>query len=174
MAVKTYQRHFGISYEYKDSNTGEIENIPFVANAKLLILFKTITGVEMSKALDDYKNSIGNVVSADNMQAVFKFTNAETPDERLEVLMSSPAQFEELLKAALDVRQYNGVDLITAILISARIAAMRDEDQAEAITLGEEILPEEVYQNPTLAFDILKLAFDYDMYAKKKSYRRQA
>ena len=61
MAVKTYQRHFGISYEYKDSNTGETENIPFVANAKLLILFKTITGVEMSKALDDYKNSIGNV-----------------------------------------------------------------------------------------------------------------
>lgn len=174
MAVKTYQRHFGISYEYKDSNTGATENIPFVANAKLLILFKTITGVELSKALDDYKNSIANVVSADNMQAVFKFTNAETPDERLEVLMSSPAQFEELLKAALDVRQYNGVDLITAILISARIAAMRDEDQAEAITLGEEILPEEVYQNPTLAFDILKLAFDYDMYAKKKSYRRQA
>lgn len=40
MAVKTYQRHFGISYEYKDSNTGETENIPFVANAKLLILSK--------------------------------------------------------------------------------------------------------------------------------------
>lgn len=173
MAVKTYQRHFGISYEYKDANTGEAEQIPFVANAKLLILFKTITGVELSKALDDYKNSIADVVSAENMQAVFKFTNAETPDERLEILMANPDRFEELLKTALNVRQYNGVDLIAAILISARIAAMRDEDQAEAITLGEEILPEEVYQNPTLAFDILKLAFDYDVYTKKKS-RRQA
>lgn len=176
MAVKRYPLRYVKTYSYTDSITGESEDIVFMANGYLFPLFKSLTGVELTTALDDYKSGLGNLITADNIQALFKLQEANDADTKLNIATENADALVDMLKVASDTRQYGdaGLDLIELIMICTHICALPEDDHAEALALGTEVLPDEVYQDPTLAFELLKLATAYDDNTKKNSKVRHS
>lgn len=171
MAIKRYPVRYIKTYHYTDETTGESEDIVFMANGYLFPLFKSLTGVELTVALDEYKKGLMEIVTAENMQALYKLQEADDADAKLDVAMDNQEALLNMLKVASDTKRYGdaGLDLIELIMICTRICALPQSDHAEALGAGTEILPEEVYQDPELAFELLKLATAYDDNAKKNS-----
>lgn len=167
MAVKRYERRFGATYHYVGAD-GE-EDIPFVANGNLLPIFKTITGVELSTALDEYMTTLNNGMSEDKLKLIFQLSNASNSEEMLSIIEQNPELCIDLARFGQDVKvQSTGMNLIDALLISMRICAMPKDDWQEALTLGEDIIPDEVFQSPTFALEILKSALSFNERSKKK------
>ncbi len=173
MAVKRYAKRFVATYHYTDPDSGQDEDIAFVANGRIMPLFKSLVGVELSKALEEYKESLCKVINKDRVEAIFKFDEAKTADDKLAVLTDNIDDFAAMMSTAMSVRSYgeNDIDLIEAILLCARICALPTEDEGEALAIGREIIPDEIYQDPTFAFEILQLAINYESHAKKNSTR---
>ena len=81
-----------------------------------------------------------------------------------------------MLKAANDTKPQGdaGLDLIELIMICTRICALPEQDRAEAMGYGTELLPQEVYEDTALAFELLTLAVAYDDDVKKNGKVRRA
>ena len=171
MAVKRYPKRFVAIYHYTDPDSGQEEDISFVANGRIMPLFKSMVGVELAKALEEYKESLCKVLNKNSVEAVFKFDEAKSSADKLAVLSDNIEDFSAMMRAALEVHSYgeSDIDLIEAILICARICALPADDEGEALALGTEIIPDEIYQDPTFAFEILQLAINYEAHAKKNS-----
>lgn len=167
MAVKRYERRFGATYHYVGED-GE-EDIAFVANGNLLPIFKTITGVELSTALDEYMTSLNNGMSEDKLKLIFQLSNASNSEEMLSIIEQNSELCIDLARFGQEAKvQSTGMNLIDALLISMRICAMPKDDWQEALAFGEDILPDEIFQNPTFAFEILKSALSFNTHSKKK------
>lgn len=166
--VKRYKKKFALTYHYVDEDGAE--DIAFVANGRMLPLFKSMTGVELSDAINDYLASLRKITSENNLRALFKFTNEDNPDSKISIVQDNADDFLDMFKVALGAKVGDdGMDLVETILICARVCAMPEDDQKEALAIGTEILPDEIYQDPQFAFEILKLAIGYTEDAKKNS-----
>lgn len=171
MAIKRYPVRYIKTYHYVDETTGEGEDIVFMANGYLFPLFKSLTGIELTTALDEYKKGLMGIVTPENMQALYKLQEATDADTKLEVAMANSEALLGMVKVASDTAKYGGagLDLIELIMICTRICALPESDRAEALGAGTELLPAEVYQDPALAFELLQLATAYEDNAKKNS-----
>lgn len=171
MAVKRYPVKLAKTYRYIDPGTNEEDDILFVANGALFPLFKSISGVELGDALEDYKKSLLGVLSPESAQLVAEFSNAQNVDEQFEVAQKNPELLFSMLRAAQDAAlvETAGFSLIELLLIVTHICALPESDRGEALAAGLELLPDEVYQDLQFAFEILGLAVQYDDHAKKNS-----
>ena len=169
MAIKRYPMRYVRKYDYKNPESGESEEIVFMANGYLFPLFKSLSGVELETALEEYKKSLLGAVNPDIVKTIGKFESAKSAEEKLEVVM---ANIDDLSKALMTAQQsmdagHTGLSMIELLLITTRVCALPESDHAEALACGIELLPEECYQDPTLAFEILQLAIQYEENAKK-------
>lgn len=169
MALKRYARKFIKTYTYRDEETGEEELLTFMANGYLFPLFKSLAGVELTDALADYKKGLLGMVSKENLEALFKLQATENATEKLEVAKANAETLLALFQAASNTAPQGeaGLDLIELIMLCTRICAIPESERAEAMGLGTELLPPEVYEDPTLAFELLSLAVGYDEDVKK-------
>ncbi len=172
--VKRYETRYVKNYPYK-SPDGEEENIVYMPNSYLFPLFKSFTGIELSTALNDYKANLTKTVSPEIIQAVAKFEASGNVDEKIAAVTENSDAFIKMLEAAEATAIVKpGLSLIELLLIVMRVCALPESEHAEALAVGMEILPQEVYENPELAFELLELAIKYDDHAKKNSTILQA
>lgn len=169
MAFKRYPLRYVRTFKYQNPESKETEDITFMANGYLFPLFKSLAGVELGKALEDYKKELLKIVNPEVVEVIGKFDAAASADEKFEVVKQNP---EALLHALTLAQQAMGVEsaglsLIELLLIITRVCALPESDHAEALAAGLELLPEECFQDPALAFEILGLAVQYDDSAKK-------
>lgn len=169
MAIKRYPTRYVKSYLYKDPHSGEEEDIVFMANGYLFPLFKSCTGVELGQALSDYKKGLMTVVNKETVDLIGKFEAAKTPEEKMQVVTENPELLISTIKQAQETDELNGLSMIEWLLIIMRVCALPQNDHAEALAAGYEILPQEVYEDPTLALELLNMAMDYEAIAKKNS-----
>lgn len=176
MALKRYTRKFIKTYSYTDPETGEEDTIVFMANGYLFPLFKSLAGVELTDALAEYKNGLLDIVRPENMEVLYKLQEAEDADAKLSIAKENAGPLFEMLKAANDTKPQGdaGLDLIELIMICTRICALPEQDRAEAMGYGTELLPQEVYEDTALAFELLTLAVAYDDDVKKNGKVRRA
>ena len=175
MAFKRYPTRYVRTYEYKDKESGEVDNIVFMANGYLFPLFKSFTGVELGKALEDYKKGLMGVVNKDTMEAIAKFETAQGSDEKIGVVMANSEVLMTAFKAAQDTDNIvGGLSLIEVLLVIMRVCALPEADHAEALAVGIELLPHEIYEDPQFAFELLNMAMEYDNHAKKNSTFRKS
>lgn len=173
MALKRYQPRYVKTYTYKDPDSGEADDIVFMANGYLFPLFKSYAGVELGTALDDYKKSLTGVLNEDTVRLMTKFETATTPDERLAVILEDPELIVKMVREAQNTDDIGGMSMIEYLLIVMRVCALPEADHAEALGLGYELLPQEVYEDTALAFELLGMAMNYDTAVKKNSKFRK-
>ena len=173
MALKRYQPRYVKTYTYKDPDSGEEDNIVFMANAHLFPLFKSYAGVELGTALDDYKKSLTGVLNEGTVRLMTKFETATTPDERLAVILEDPELIVKMVREAQKTDDIGGMSMIEYLLIVMRVCALPEADHAEALGLGYELLPQEVYEDTALAIELLGMAMNYDTAVKKNSKFRK-
>lgn len=173
MAIKRYQPRYVKSYVYKDPNSGEEDEIVFMANGYLFPLFKSYAGVELGKALTDYKTGLLNVINKDTMEFVAKYEAAGTADEKLGLIMENPELLINTVQKAQETDSIGGMSMIEYLLIVMHVCALPESDHAEALALGYEILPQEVYEDTALAFELLNMAMEYEGQVKKNSKFRK-
>lgn len=168
--IKRYETRYIKSYPYKDPETGEQEEIVFMANGYLFPLFKSFTGIELSAALNAYKLNLTKVLSPEILQAITKYEASSNVDEKISAITENPETFLKMLEAAESTANVQpGLSLIELLLIVMRVCALPEAEHADALALGLELLPQEVYEKPELAFELLELAVKYDNHAKKNS-----
>lgn len=169
MALKRYARKFVKTYIYKDETTGEEDTITFMANGYLFPLFKSLAEVELTDALADYKKGLLGIVKQDSLEALFKLQATENADDKLKIAKENADALLGLLQVANSTATQGeaGFDLIELIMICTRLCALPESERAEAMGYGTELLPQEVYEDPTLAFELLSLAVAYDEDVKK-------
>lgn len=169
MALKRYVRKFVRTYIYKDPDTGEEDMITFIANGYLFPLFKSLAGIELTDALAEYKNGLLGLVSKENMEVLYKFQSAEDADAKLSIAKENAEALIAMLQAASKTRPQGdaGLDLIELVMICTRVCALPESERAEALGYGTELLPQEVYEDPALAFELLTLVTEYDDDVKK-------
>lgn len=174
MAIKRYPTRYVKSYLYKDPHSGEEEDIVFMANGHLFPLFKSCTGVELGTALSDYKKSLLTVVNKETVELIGKFEAAKTEEEKTQAVLDNPELIVSTIKQAQEADDINGLSMIEHLLIVMHVCALPEDEQAEALAIGYEILPQEVYEDPTLALELLDMAMTYESIAKKNSrYRKR-
>ncbi len=164
--LKTYKRRYVKSYTYHDPETGEEERIDFLVSAELFPLFKSYTGVELGKALNDYRRELAKIMNEDTLKAVANF---ETSEDKVQVLIDNKEAFEKMYQVSEEANNVDGLDLVESLLIVTRTLALPEDDRAEALGAGLELLPPEVLEDAAFAFEILNLAVSYDNFAKKNS-----
>lgn len=170
--IKRYPLKLVKVYRYADPETGEQDDLLFIANGALFPLFKSLSGVELGDALAEYKKSILGVLTPESAQLIAEFGNAQNVDEQFAAAQKNPELLISMLRAAQDaalIENAGGFSLIELLLICTRICALPEGDRSEALAAGLELLPDEVYQDPQFAFEILSLAVQYDDHAKKNS-----
>lgn len=169
--IKRYPVRYVRTYEYRDDESGEIESIAFMANGYLFPLFKSYAGTELSKALDEYKRGLLSIVKPDIVQALAKLELAQSSEEKIDIVTSSPELLLEAVRAAQEIAtvKESGLSLIELLMIVMRVCALPEADHAEALAAGIELLPQEVYEDMGLAFELLNLAIQYDAHVKKNS-----
>lgn len=167
MSFKTYKPRFVRSFLYTDED-GTREEIVFMANGYLFPLYKSYTGVELTKALDDYSKELVKLIDNDALKAVMEYDNAEG-DGKLEAVLENKNAFAKLFGAAFNADNVGGMSLTETLMIVMRVCALPQEDHAAALAAGVELLPQECFDDPELALDLLRLAGDYNAHAKKKS-----
>lgn len=172
MAIKRYPLRYVKTYKYQDESGNE-EDIVFMANGFLFPLFKSYVGVELTKALTDYKKGLLNAVTKETLEVVAKYEAATNPDEKVNVILNNPETVVAALQGAQSADTVNGLSLIDALLIVMRVCAIPESDHAEALALGTELIPQECFEDPQLALELLNLAIQYEDKAKKNFvYRR--
>ncbi|MBR2200756.1 MAG: hypothetical protein IJ894_08445 [Bacteroidales bacterium] len=171
MAVKRYTPKYAKKYEYTDPETGAVDVIPFVANANLLPVFKSIAGVELTVALDEYTDNIIKMFDEQNVGVVVQFDEADTAEAKMDVIRNNTDAFVAMMRVANDMAFVagSGFSLIELLLNAAHICTLPESDWAEATALGIELLPQEVYTDIAFAFEIVRLVFDWVNFAKKNS-----
>jgi hypothetical protein len=168
MAIKRYPTSYVKVYQHKYGN--EVEDIVFMANGYLFPLFKSFAGIELDVALEEYRRNILGILSEENTNVLYQFEAAENPDDKLKVISQNTEIFLSILKAATDTAQIKpGLSLIELIMITMHVCALPEADHAEALSIGYELLPEELYQEPQLAFELLTLALKYNDNVKKNA-----
>lgn len=169
MAIKRYPVRYVRTYKYK-TESGETEDITFMANGYLFPLFKSYAGVELGKALEDYKHGLLKIVTPKTAEVLAKFDLAQDSDEKFRVVTENPEVMLSMLQTAEETANTeNGLSLIDLLLIVTRVCALPEADHAEALGIGMELLPQEIYEDPAFAFEILNLAVQYDNSVKKNS-----
>ena len=170
MAVKRYPVQYVKKYKYQPDD-GETEDITFMANGYIFPLFKSYTGEELGVALDDYrKGMLEEAVNEDTVKLIAKYDAAQDYETKEKLILENPSLVTYMVKAAMnaaDVKE--GLSLIDALLIVSHVCALPEDEHAEALALGTELLPEEIYQDPMFAFEILDMAFKYSDHVKKNS-----
>lgn len=173
MALKRYPVRYVRTYKYK-TESGETEDITFMANGYLFPLFKSYAGVELGKALDDYKRGLLKIVTPETAEVIAKFDVAQNADEKLRVVTSNPEVLLSMLHTAQETANTErGLSLIDLLLIVTRVCALPESEHAEALGIGMELLPQEIYEDPAFAFEILELAVQYDNSVKKNALFQQ-
>lgn len=173
MPIKRYTPKYVRTYKYTDKESGETEDIVFMANGYLFPLFKSLSGVELGTALKDYKESIMQIATPEVVEVLAKFDVAKTADEKVNEILAKPDVVLNALRAAMHATGNGaGLSLTEMLLIVTHVCALPADDHAEALSLGTELLPQEVYQDPALAFSILEIAMDYESAVKKNSALR--
>lgn len=168
MAIKRYAPKYIRVYKYTDKESGETEDIAFMANAYLFPLFKSLAGVELGDALNDYKKSLIGIAKPDVVEALAKYDIAGNPDEKLAILNSNPDLILNALTEAVDATNIGqGLTLVELLLICSHVCALPESEHAEALAVGTELLPQEIYENTAFAFDLLELIFQYETAVKK-------
>lgn len=167
MAVKRYPVKYVKSYTYVDEDTKEEEVIAFMANANLFPVFKSFVGKELGDCLEEYRNSILKALDKESIEVITKIESAKDVDEKLEILLENKESVSALFNTAL-TQDENGLTFLECILICTRVCALPEGDRAEALAIGYELLPDEIYQDPTFALDILNMAMTYEQKVKKK------
>jgi hypothetical protein len=168
MAIKRYPTSYVKVYQYKYNN--EVEDIVFMANGYLFPLFKSYAGVELDVALEEYRRSLLCILSEENTNVLCKYEAAQNPDDKLKVISENTEIFISILKVATETAQIKpGLSLIELIMIAMHVCALPEADHAEALSFGYELLPEELYQEPQLAFELLTLAIKYNDNVKKNA-----
>lgn len=175
MAIKRYAPKYVRTYKYTDKESGETEDIVFMANGYLFPLFKSLAGVELGTALAEYKQSVMQIATPEVVEVLAKFDLAKTPDEKLGEIIAKPEVMVKALREAMNAAGNGaGLSLTEMLLIVTHVCALPASDHAEALSLGTELLPQEVYEDPALAFSILEIAMDYETVVKKNSVLRTA
>ena len=64
--IKRYPLKLVKVYRYTDPETGEQDDLLFIANGALFPLFKSLSGVELGDALAEYKKSILGVLTPES------------------------------------------------------------------------------------------------------------
>lgn len=171
MAVKRYKTKYAKAYHYNNPDTGEEEIISFVANANLMPVFKSIAGVELTEALDDYMTSLSDLINEPNLETIVQFDSAKTESEKLDVVKSNADTLAAMFRTANKMATVgsSGLNLIELLLIASHVCTLPESDWAEATALGLEVLPQEAYEDVAFAFEVIKLAFDWVNFAKKNS-----
>ena len=174
MAFKRYPLRYVKTYRYEDKESGEVEDIVFMANGYLFPLFKSLTGVELGDAIADYKKGLLGLISKDMIDVMTRYEAAGTSEEKLQVIAENPDVVVSALREAQETDSIGGLSLMDLLLVIMRVCALPEEDHAEALAAGAEILPQECFEDPQLALELLTLAITYDENAKKNSnYRAQ-
>lgn len=174
MAFKRYPLRYVKTYRYENPESKEVDEIVFMANGYLFPLFKSLTGVELGDAIADYKKGLLDLVDNDLVEVITKYEGAQTAEDKLKVLAEKPEVVFSALRAAQDTDAICGLSLIDLLLVIMRVCALPESDHAEALAAGVEILPQECFEDPQLALELLMLAIQYDDNAKKNSsYRAQ-
>ncbi len=173
MAVKRYTPKYSKAYEYTDSETGETEIIAFAANANLMPVFKSMSGIELTDAIDEYTSNITSALDEQNLRAIVAFDSAPTTEEKLDAIKNNAEAFGAMMKTVNEMMAVkgSGLSLIELLLNASHICALPESDWAEASALGTELLPQEIYRDVAFAFEIIHLAFDWVEFAKKNSRR---
>ncbi len=176
MALKRYPKRFVKTYIYNNPDTQEEDTITFMANGYLFPLFKSLAGVELTDALTEYKNSLLTIVSPENMEVLYKIQEAEDADAKLSIAKEYAGPLLAMLQTANNTKPQGeaGLDLIELIMLCTRICALPEHERAEAMGYGTELLPQEVYEDTALAFELLTLAVGYDEDVKKNGRVRKA
>lgn len=175
MAIKRYAPKYVRTYRYTDKESGETEDIVFMANGYLFPLFKSLAGVELGTALAEYKKSILQIATPEVVEVLTKFDVAATPEEKVNEITAKPDVMVKALRAAMNAAgNGEGLSLTEMLLIVTHVCALPADDHAEALSLGTELLPQEVYEDPALAFSILEIAMEYEHTVKKNSVLRAA
>ena len=78
-----------------------------------------------------------------------------------------------MVREAQKTDDIGGMSMIEYLLIVMRVCALPEADHAEALGLGYELLPQEVYEDTALAFELLGMAMNYDTAVKKNSKFRK-
>ncbi len=171
MGIKRYPLRLAKTYRYKDPETGEEDDLLFVANGELFPLFKSLSGVELGDALSDYKKDILGVVNEKSAKMIAEFCAAETEAAKFEIAKKDPKLIVSMLRAAQEAATVEraGFSLIELLLISTHICALPESERGDALAAGLELLPDEIYQDISFAFEILQLAVQFEDNAKKNS-----
>lgn len=169
--IKRYPVRYVRTYKYNDEVSGDVEDIVFMANGYLFPLFKSYAGIELSNALDEYRRGLLSIVKPDLVEAMTKLELAQTGEEKLKFITEKPGILLEAVKAAQNIAtvKESGLSLIELLFIVMRVCALPETDHAEALATGIELLPQSVYEDMGLAFDLLSLAIQYDSHVKKNS-----
>ena len=169
MAIKRYPLRYVRKYEYTNPESGEVEEIVFMANGYLFPLFKSLAGVELETALADYKKSLLGIINPATVDFIGKYDAAQTAEAKINAIKENPTALGQALSIAYKAINTNesGLSLVELLLIVTRVCALPEGEHSEALAAGMELLPMEIYQDPMLAFQILELAMQYDENAKK-------
>lgn len=169
MAIKRYPLRYVKTYEYKDKESGQIDKIVFMANGYLFPLFKSLAGIELGQALKEYKQGLLGIINDEVITALAKFEAAPSADEKFNVVAEDPAVWVKAFAAAQDTQLSDGLSLTELLLIVMHVCALPEEEHAEALSIGYELLPEEVYHESVFVLELLNLAMQYEQNAKKNS-----
>lgn len=171
MAVKRYTPKYAKAYEYNDPATGEVDIITFVANANLMPVFKSISGVELTAALDEYLANMSKMLDEQNISAIVQFDAAATPEEKLAVAKDNAEAFVAMMRVAVEMAAVEGAGLsfMELLLNATHICALPEADWAEAAAANLELLPQEIYTDIAFGFEIVQLVFAWVTFAKKNS-----
>lgn len=169
MPIKKYPPRYVRTYQYKNES-GETEDITFMANGYLFPLFKSYSGIELGAALEDYKRGLMGIVTPETAEVIAKLDIAQSAEEKMQIVAEKSEVLISMLRSAQETANVDGgLSLIELLLIVTHVCALPENEHAEALGIGTEILPQEVYEDPALAFEILELALQYDNNVKKNS-----
>ncbi len=153
--IKKYEHkpaNFIEYYDYQDEE--EVVRFNFKASLETFILFKSIVGECLTVGLERYQKQLVEVGSGVDFKLLSDFFIATEEEKKLmlesnqEVLTKALSQSNKVLS---DVHIYdNGMEFSDAIIHTMYVASLPKEIQAEAIAIGIESLPAEVYQDINL------------------------
>lgn len=164
--IKKYEHkpaNFIEAFDYIEED-GSITRFNFKASLEVFILFKSITGECLTVGLDRYQQELVGVGTSEDFELLTNFT-LETEEGKSKLLEEKGPELKRALSQANkkinDIHIYeNGMEFSDAIIHTMYVASLPKEIQDEAIAIGIESLPQEVYQDiglfPKLIARLLK------------------
>lgn len=153
MSVKKYEHKPASFLEYFDyiEDDGSTTRFNFKASLETFILFKSVTGECLTLGLNRYQKNLISAGTSEEFELLNNFFIA-SEEERVELLKNDREKITKAIsKTNRDIAEVhiyeNGMEFSDAIIHVMYVASLPEDMKNEALAIGIESLPQEVYRD---------------------------